>query len=214
MLFVESIVNVKRLPRGAPRSVSSGWVGKLEMVKSPSPSVPSESATVIVAVSFALGSAWLAATTRYVPGDDGAVYRPSLLTAPPAAPSWTVHDTVAFEVPVTDADSCTDRPGAREAVRGDTTTVTVPPLLELPPLPLLLLLPLLLAAPLLLLLVAPLLLLLLLVAPLLLAPAPLLPPSGPLLVPRSTVTVAAALAAEAPRAVATTWYVPALAGAV
>jgi hypothetical protein len=52
--------------------------------------------TVIVAVADFEGSAWLVATTWYVPEVFGALYTPAVVIVPPALPSWIDQVTAVF----------------------------------------------------------------------------------------------------------------------
>src|SRR5512137_1783426 len=63
--------------------------------------------TVTAATCCRVVSAWLAATTWYVPATAGAVYTPAAVTDPPAEPSWTDQMIPSSDVPVTVAAKLT-----------------------------------------------------------------------------------------------------------
>jgi len=77
------------------------------------------------------GSAALVAVTVTVSGEgtaEGAVYNPAPFTVPHAAEvhpaPWTVHITVVFDVPTTDAFSCCVAPVTTDVLAGVTLTTT------------------------------------------------------------------------------------------
>jgi len=83
---------------------------------------------MIFAEADLVESAALVAVTVYVPFNEGAVYRPLLVTVPPDV----FQVTAVFVVPPTAAVNWVCSPGCKEAVCGDTDTDT---LLDTPPEP-------------------------------------------------------------------------------